>query len=212
MDTAKPFIDLYDQRRPRLNAIVQEPGTTANEVKKLHNDTTEKNLTGGALGIALGAAAVGAIVFGEREKFQKLALGLTATLASNVIICAVFKTISDANSEMLAREREMMGPVNKLCEEFMNIIEQQKNTLMEIKNVLEEINERLIALKIAAGPQADKTLSEIDSYFHLMQQMDELTEHDRAKLFYSQLARQSEKTCEELTKMRNDLEDFAHQH
>lgn len=210
-ETAEPFIDLYHQRGPRLNAIVKDLGKINDQVKEENSKTTRKSLidgVGGALlGVGMGAATVGALVFGEGEKMEKLSFGLGAILLSNALTYAGFKTVYDANSEMLVKIREIMEPVNELCEEFQDIIELQKNTLNEVRNVLDEINERSAAIKMTAGDQAETTLSEIDSFLQLLHQMDESADHDRADLL-TQLVSQCGKTYEELTKMRDELKDF----
>lgn len=44
--------------------------------------------------------------------------------------------------------------------------------------MLEEIDETSAALRTAAGPQADKTLSEIDGFVQLLQPTDEQADHE----------------------------------
>ena len=98
----------------------------------------------------------------------------------------------------------MMNTVELLDEEFKTIVESQKNLVEEIQKAMDELEEKSVFIQDISQRT---TLSEIDQFLWRVEQMKEITADAKAK-YVTYLIRQSEKTIEELSKMRTLLRDF----
>lgn len=200
-ETAKLFIDQSHQSEPRMRAIVDELKMISGRVKKMHNENNKAKYTGyGLVAIGVGLFAGGAALDGGKM-IRLLAI------SSPFLGILGYKCISEANSERSVTERDLMQTMQPFKDEFQNIIDLQKNSLEEIDHLLIELEESSLCLKTPAGVQAQNTLSEIESFVSLLEEMNGMAASDEAKCA-ARFVRQCEKNVEQLSKMRNNLRDF----
>lgn len=206
------FISQYEKYEAGVRVTLQELIRNSDKIKDLHSETNKTRLVGTAvcgLGLGLGGATVGVLSYGHFEKTMKLLFGFTAMLTSTIVTYVGATTLHEAKLKMVEKGLNFIETWRNQSEEFKNMIEPQRNALKDLKNVLDVINKTAATDKTAAAAaQAETTLSEIDRFMQLFQQMDELAAYDRAKLIFTKLVIQYEKIYEELTKMRRDLRDI----
>lgn len=211
-EAAEAFIENCNQFEERAQAIGHELQELSDEYKKMETETTWKDRTGEALK-GLGyvaalttAAGVGFLVSrGEGEK--ALAVGGLLSL-SVAAVKTGDSTVLNANVKKSLTEQDMMKSLKALVEEFMTIIGAQKTILDDIITFSDELNENSSFVRTEAGAQAKETLSDIEKFQGLQNEMNELTVDAKAAHLIAESARQCEKTLAELLKMRNELKDF----
>lgn len=101
-----------------------------------------------------------------------------------------------------------MKSLKALVEEFMTIIGAQKTILDDIITFSDELNENSSFVRTEVGAQAKETLSDIEKFQGLQNEMNELTVDVKAAHLIAESARQCEKTLAELLKMRSKFKDF----
>lgn len=210
-DLSQIFIHLHDGSKEGVKIILQELRGTSDKIKELHSEMNQASLIGAVvegLGIGLGVATVGVLLYGHSEKTEKLLFRLTAVLISNTVTFLGAAAFHKANLQMWEKYCSIMETWRNLSDKFKNIIEPQKDALKNLKKVLDEINKTATESTATDSAQEEETLSEINKLLELMQHMDEPTKYDRAELSFTHLVDQYEKIYDKLTMIRNDLMDF----
>lgn len=213
-ETALSFVALHEDNEKRTQAIVQELKEISDKVKELQDETfrTSAIWTGvGGLGAGSGLltaffAGVAATGEGAGRMATLAAGGLSLVAAGSAAIAGA--TVIKANAKKAAAEKESMRTVEQLGKEFMNIVEQQKKSLKEIKQVSDELCENSSILMTTAGAQAKTALSEMEELQRLLRRIFKPPEDLNARNFISELVRQCEKTVDEVAKIKSKLKEF----
>lgn len=213
-ETALSFVALHEDNEKRTQAIVQELKEISDKVKELQDETfrTSAIWTGlGGLGAGSGLltaffAGVAATGEGAGRMATLAAGGLSLVAAGSAAIAGA--TVIKANAKKAAAEKESMRTVEQLGKEFMNIVEQQKKSLKEIKQVSDELCENSSILMTTAGAQAKTALSEMEELQRLLRRIFKPPEDLNARNFISELVRQCEKTVDEVAKIKSKLKAF----
>lgn len=213
-EAGKSFIELYECKKERMQAIANELAEISKKIREMQNITDTGRMIGGALG-GLGILALGAATYlGGAGKMTMLggaavfSGGATAVITANVI-----KT---------GRENISLKTVEQLGKDFMEIAELQKDVLEEIKALSEEFEEKSSSFMTRTRAQAERGLLQTEELQQLLTQTAELAEMrgvfivsitriipTSAKLRNcTDSALQCQKTLDEFTKMRNTLKDF----
>ncbi len=172
--TGRSFVELYEARKERMQAIVSELGQKSDKVKEMQLKLNSTRIFGaalGGLGFAVGVAAALMSSAGERAA-QLLALGCTAafTGGATVVTSNVFK----ANVENV-----VIKTVESLGKEFMEIVEPLKDALRAIKTVSSELDERSSSLTTTTGVQAKTSLNKTKQLEQLLVQTGKLAKRSR---------------------------------
>ncbi|KAK5905572.1 hypothetical protein CgunFtcFv8_001524 [Champsocephalus gunnari] len=206
------FIEEYESKKTRMQAIADELSGISNNLKVVQNTMNTARLHGAALG-GLGVVTVGAGL-AIASLPGKLALCLVGSIVTGCGGKSLGKAIATkAMTEMSSRDR-----VNILGKEFMQIIEVQKGLLVDIKTVSEELEEKSSSLKTTTRNQAKIGLAKTEELQQLLKQTAKLSEKSRitptaeeaAKLrdFITDSALLCENTVLEFAEMRNALRDY----
>lgn len=213
-EAARAFLKNCNQFEERTQAIGHELQELSDEYKKMETETRWKNRTGEALKglgylVALSTAVgVGhSVSHGGGEK-ALAAGGLVLLSLSAAAVKTGDSTAWNANVKKSLTEQDMMKSLKALVEEFMTIIGAQKTILDDIVTFSDELNENSSFVRTASGAQAKTTLSDIEKFQGLRNEINELTEDVKAAHLIAESALQCEKTLAELLKMRNELKDF----
>lgn len=213
-EAAAAFVENYIQNEQRTQAIGNELQELSDEYKKMETETTWKNWTGEALKglgylVALSTAVgVGHSVSNGGGEKVLAAGGLVLLSLSAAAVKTGDSTAWNANVKKSLTEQDMMKSLKALTEEFMTIIGAQKTILDDIVTFSDKLEKNSSFVRTAAGAQAKKTLSDIEKFQGLRNEINELTEDVKAADLIAESALQCEKTLTELLKMRNELKDF----
>lgn len=141
---AASFIKAFDNSEPKMGRIVKEFQKIADEVRKMQ-ETTDRVRTAGAVtggtGIVVGILA--ALLTGGVSL-----LGAGAAAVGGGVVFG-------ANTTQARIEKESAKKVEKLGEEFLEIVEPLKNDLEEIKTTCEQLEQQ------SAEVQAENTLTDM---------------------------------------------------
>lgn len=134
-ETARSFIQLYEENEPRMQAIKNELVKIFNEFKKVQDETSRsaaKGKVAGGLGTGVGlftTVFTGFSLYAEAGRTMKLAVGGLITGAAALLTISAIKTVIDANAKKSRNRREISKYMEQLDKECMMIVEPQKNVL-----------------------------------------------------------------------------------
>lgn len=171
-EIGKLFIELYECKKGRMQVIANELGEISKEIKEMQKGTNASRMIGVALG-GLGILALGAATYlGGAGKMTML--GGAAAVgggATSVII---------ANAIKVATEETSLRTVEQLGNEFMEIVELQKDVLEEIQEVSQELEKKSSSLMTRTRAQARKGLLTTEQLQQFVTQTAKLAERSKA--------------------------------
>ncbi|KAK5905574.1 hypothetical protein CgunFtcFv8_001525 [Champsocephalus gunnari] len=235
-EAGRLFIEQYESKKPRMQAIADELVGISNRSRGVQNTANTSRL--GAVVEVLGVVTVGlaaAFVPAPVKLALCLAGGMVAVCGAGTVVAA---NATKAATDILSRDR-----VKDLGKEFMEIIKLLKGLLVDIKTVSEELEEKSSSLITPTRNQAKIGLAKTEELQQLVKQTAELSEKSREVVdwtlhtlrqvkklldfiftltritptadddatlrdFIAHSAQRCEKTVLEFSKMRNALRDY----
>ncbi|KAL7372727.1 hypothetical protein ABVT39_021544 [Epinephelus coioides] len=237
-DNGRLFIELYDQKKKRMQDIANKLSALAREVNEMQKTTNTTRMMGavlGALGIVATAAALLAGGLASEGAVRMAMVGGAAAMGGGAAVITANTVTAQLQTEKISLET-----VEELGRELLKIAELLKDVLEEIKALSEELEEKSSSLLTTTREQARRGLSETRQLQQLLRQTAEQAGNSRevtgetltqvrellnfivsitritstpesdAKLrtCITDSALQCEKTVHEFAKMRNTLKDF----
>lgn len=188
-----------------MSAFTEELKEISIEFEEMTNETLWKRAGWTMLGgVGAGVLSLAAVGLGTRQ-MPVQAGGLTLLMGGATTLTGVHG-ISQANAKKSMTVNEMIKTVAQLNAQLMAIFTPLRNVLEDMKKVSQELSQKSSVLVSTVGVPACTAFSEIEKFQQLLK--EKLSEYEDAAWYISQSAEKSQRTVDELAKMRSILKEF----
>lgn len=198
-ETARSFIELYEDKKERMQAIASELEGLSMKVNDIQDSTNTTRIVGAVFG-GLGMAGVAAALLAGGSLVGEVP-GKIALLGGTLALGGGSAAVLTANLTKAGIEKICLKSVEELGKDVIEITELHKGVLEDIMKVSEEFEKNSSSLVTTTKEQAKITLSETQKLQQLLRQTAELSQIPDS-------AMQCVKTVREFAKMRKTLKDF----
>lgn len=171
-ETGRSFIDLYEDKKDRMQAIASTLQGISTEVKEMHKDKKSTGSIGSALGaVGIAAALVGGLCSASAGKLLVFGGALAFSVGTAAIVTA--------NVTKGTQEKKCILKVEELFKEFMTITEWTNSILNQIKHVSAELEQNVSSLMTRTREQAEISLVTTEQLQQFPQQIADLAEQSK---------------------------------
>lgn len=171
-ETGRSFIDLYEDKKDRMQAIASTLQEISTEVKEMHKDKKSTGTIGSALGaVGIAAALVGGLFSASAGKLLVFGGALAFSGGTAAIVAA--------NVTKGTQEKKCILKVEELLKEFKTITEWTNPILNQIKHVSAELEQNVSSLMTRTREQAEISLVTTEQLQQFPQQIADLAEQSK---------------------------------